>query len=95
MRFSARREPDLYNDYLVGLLKHADLAALRGGRGVRGGARPDEETDRGEDRGKVVQVSRYCPHASEDLAETGVVVEPGSCRASGTTSTSTSRPAHA
>ena len=29
LRFSARREPDLYNDYLVGLLKHADLAALR------------------------------------------------------------------
>ena len=29
LRFSARREPDVYNDYLVGLLKHADLAALR------------------------------------------------------------------
>ena len=29
LRFSARREPDHYNDYLVGLLKHADLAALR------------------------------------------------------------------
>jgi L-ascorbate metabolism protein UlaG (beta-lactamase superfamily)/nitrite reductase/ring-hydroxylating ferredoxin subunit len=72
LRFSARREPDHYNDYLVGLLKHADLAALR--------AVEEFETERDpldrfelEDGGRRVMVSRYCPHAGEDLMETAVV----------------------
>jgi hypothetical protein len=29
LRFSAWRSPDVYNDYLVGLLKHADTEALQ------------------------------------------------------------------
>jgi L-ascorbate metabolism protein UlaG (beta-lactamase superfamily)/nitrite reductase/ring-hydroxylating ferredoxin subunit len=74
LRFSARREPDLYNDHLVGLLKHADLAALRAVEEYEQGRR-DEETIAVRHRGQVVRVSRYCPHGSEDLAETGVVVE--------------------
>ena len=74
LRFSARREPDHYNDYLVGLLKHADVAALRAVERFEAARDPGAVT--------VVQVggerrtvSRYCPHAGEDLAETGVVVE--------------------
>ena len=73
LRFSARREPDQYNDYLVGLLKHADLAALRAVEQFEAARDPDDVT--------VVQVgdesrlvSRYCPHAGEDLSEAGVVL---------------------
>ncbi len=72
LRFSARREPDHYNDYLVGLLKHADLAALRAVEEFETARDPFEQIEL-EDRGRRVLVSRYCPHAGEDLAETGVV----------------------
>ncbi len=74
LRFSARREPDHYNDYLVGLLKHADLAALRAVEEFEAARDPFETVavDHGDTQ---VQVSRYCPHAGEDLAETGVVVD--------------------
>jgi L-ascorbate metabolism protein UlaG (beta-lactamase superfamily)/nitrite reductase/ring-hydroxylating ferredoxin subunit len=74
LRFSARREPDHYNDYLVGLLKHADLAALRAVEAFDA-ERDLEETICVEVAGRPVHVSRYCPHAGEDLAETGVVVD--------------------
>ena len=72
LRFSARREPDHYNDYLVGLLKHADLAALRAVEEFEA-ARDPFETIEVEHEGRRVAVSRYCPHAGEDLAETAVV----------------------
>lgn len=74
LRFSARREPDLYNDYLVGLLKHADLAALRAVEQYDAARDPHEVTvvEVGAERRSV---SRYCPHAGEDLSETGVVIE--------------------
>jgi UDP-MurNAc hydroxylase len=72
LRFSARREPDHYNDYLVGLLKHADLAALRAVEEFEA-ARDPFETIEVEHEGGRVAVSRYCPHAGEDLAETAVV----------------------
>ena len=72
LRFTARREPDLYNDYLVGLLKHADLAALRAVEEFETARDPFEEIEV-EDNGRRVRISRYCPHAGEDLAETGVV----------------------
>jgi L-ascorbate metabolism protein UlaG (beta-lactamase superfamily)/nitrite reductase/ring-hydroxylating ferredoxin subunit len=72
LRFSARREPDHYNDYLVGLLKHADLAALRAVEEFEA-ARNPAETIEVVDDGVSVRVGRYCPHAGEDLAETAVV----------------------
>lgn len=73
LRFSARREPDLYNDYLVGLLKHADIAALRAVEEYEAARDPDEtvELSLGD---RSVRVSRYCPHAGEDLAVGSVVV---------------------
>ena len=43
LRFSARREPDHYNDYLVGLLKHADLAALRAVERFEAARDPDRD----------------------------------------------------
>jgi UDP-MurNAc hydroxylase len=72
LRFSARREPDRYNDYLVGLLKHADIAALRAVEEFEAARDPFEMVEI-EHEGQRVSVSRYCPHAGEDLAETAVV----------------------
>jgi hypothetical protein len=70
-RLTARRDPDHYNDYLIGLLKHANQPALR--------AVEDYETGRDEDERIVVdgyEINRYCPHAGEDLA-IGAVVSDG------------------
>ena len=67
MRFSAWRDPDIYNDYLIGFLKHAEPQALQ--------AVADYEQRRAVDEKIVVdapagryEISRYCPHAGEDLA---------------------------
>ncbi|MDX6280682.1 MAG: UDP-MurNAc hydroxylase [Kribbellaceae bacterium] len=73
LRFTARRQPDQYNDYLVGLLKHADRAALRAVEEFEA-ARDPEETIAITVNGETIEISRFCPHAGEDLAETGVVV---------------------
>jgi len=74
LRFSARREPDVYNDYLVGLLKHADRAALLAVEEFES-ARDPRETITLDLAGAPVRVSRYCPHAGEDLAESAVVAD--------------------
>ena len=72
LRFSAARDPDMYNDYLVGLLKHADAAALGAVERYEVDRDPNEtvELTDGERR---VEVGRYCPHAGEDLREGAVV----------------------
>ncbi len=72
LRFSARREPDHYNDYLVGLLKHADLAALRAIEDFEVNRDVTEMVTVYSDTGSH-RVARYCPHAGEDLSETAVV----------------------
>ena len=74
LRISARREPDIYNDYLVGLLKHADLAALRAVEAFEA-ARDPKDTFLLEHDGRMLEVGRYCPHNGEDLTETGVVMD--------------------
>ena len=82
LRFSAWRSPDLYNDYMVGLLKHADEEALE--------AVVAYETSRDTNETVVVQdaevrryeVGRYCPHAGEDLTH-GAVVQDGVLRCLG------------
>ncbi|HEY2129026.1 MAG TPA: MBL fold metallo-hydrolase [Streptosporangiaceae bacterium] len=67
LRFSAWRDPDIYNDYLIGFLKHAEPQALH--------AIEDYEQSRSHDEKIVVdapggryEIARYCPHAGEDLA---------------------------
>jgi len=74
LRFKAWRNPDIYNDYLIGLLKHAEpmaLDAIERYEVARGG---DERLEvRGSDG--LYEISRYCPHAGEDLAIGGVVLE--------------------
>jgi UDP-MurNAc hydroxylase len=73
LRFTARRQPDRYNDYLVGLLKHADRAALRAIEEFEAARDPEETIEITVD-GQRLQISRFCPHAGEDLAETAVVI---------------------
>jgi L-ascorbate metabolism protein UlaG (beta-lactamase superfamily)/nitrite reductase/ring-hydroxylating ferredoxin subunit len=75
LRLTARRDPDEYNDYLIGLLKHANQPALA--------AIEEYETRRDSGEriivscdGRDYEIDRYCPHAGEDLAE-GAVIEDG------------------
>ena len=72
LRFSAWRDPDVYNDYLVGLLKHADPSALQAVEEYETGRDPND-TVALRDGDREVAVSRYCPHAGEDLAESSVI----------------------
>lgn len=74
-RLSLYRDPDVYNDYLVGLLKHANTPALQ--------AVEEYETRRDESerivvnsKGRDYDIPRYCPHAGEDLS-IGAVVDDG------------------
>jgi UDP-MurNAc hydroxylase len=79
LRFQARRDPDLYNDHLLGLFKFADRQALQAVENF-------ETTLDGDERitihseGKVYSVSRYCPHAGNDLLHTGEVLAGGILR---------------
>lgn len=73
LRFSARRSPDRYNDYLVGLLKHADRAALKAVEAFEAARDPHETIEVTTADGERIRVSRFCPHAGEDLAESAVV----------------------
>jgi L-ascorbate metabolism protein UlaG (beta-lactamase superfamily) len=71
LRLTARRDPDHYNDYLIGLLKHANEPALS--------AIEQYETGRDTNERIVVEgfeIDRYCPHAGEDLT-VGAVVSDG------------------
>jgi len=81
LRFSAWRDPDIYNDYLIGLLKHAEPAALACVEAYERG-RATGETIVVESAGARFAISRYCPHAGEDLA-TGSTVADGMIRCLG------------
>jgi len=67
LRFSAWRNPDIYNDYLIGLLKHAEPQALDAIAAYESSRSADERLviDAG---GARYEIGRYCPHAGEDLA---------------------------
>ena len=74
LRFSAWRHPDMYNDYLFGLLKHAEPEALRAVETYEQG-RASNEKIVVDAPGGPYQIGRYCPHAGEDLAIGSVVVD--------------------
>jgi UDP-MurNAc hydroxylase len=78
LRISACRDPDVYNDYLVGLLKHANRPALRAVEEYETRRDPGERVlvNAG---GATYEIDRYCPHAGEDLTE-GAVTEGGVLR---------------
>jgi UDP-MurNAc hydroxylase len=78
LRLRANRDPDRYNDYLIGLLKHASEPALK--------AIEAYETSRNTDQHIVIrdgaasyEINRFCPHAGEDLSE-GATIRNGVLR---------------
>jgi UDP-MurNAc hydroxylase len=73
LRFEARRDPDLYNDHLLGLLKFADAAALGAVEAFETSMASDERITV-RDGDSVYRVGRHCPHAGSDLLETGEVL---------------------
>lgn len=79
LRFSAWRNPDRYNDHLLGLLKFADVGALDL-------VEQFESTMTSNDRieinyeGRTYRVQRYCPHAKNDLLNTGELLPGGILR---------------
>jgi UDP-MurNAc hydroxylase len=73
MRFSAARDPDEYNDHLLGLLKFAEPESLRRVEEYETAA-PDGDVIQVEAEGRVFEVQRFCPHAGGDLEETGEVL---------------------
>jgi UDP-MurNAc hydroxylase len=73
MRFSAWRDPDIYNDYLVGLLKHAEPQALKAVEVYEQSRSTDEKIVVDAPSGRY-EIGRYCPHAGEDLAIASTVI---------------------
>jgi UDP-MurNAc hydroxylase len=71
-RFAVWRDPDVYNDHLLGLLKFADRRALAAVEAWERG-RDDGETIAVRADGRCYEVQRFCPHAGQDLAEVGEV----------------------
>lgn len=81
LRISAWRNPDRYNDYLIGLLKHADAAALDAVERYETSRDPNDTVTL-RSGGRAWEVSRYCPHAGEDLTH-GAVISGGVLRCLG------------
>ena len=79
LRIRAWRDPDVYNDHLLGLLKFAEPAALRAVETFETTMASDERITIHSD-GRVYSVSRYCPHAGNDLLNTGEVLPGGLLR---------------
>ena len=76
LRFETGRNPDLYNDHLLGLLKFADPEALQAVEEFETAEKEDEWITISSE-GKVYKVSRYCPHAGNDLLNTGEILPGG------------------
>ncbi|TDD27223.1 MBL fold metallo-hydrolase [Actinomadura sp. KC06] len=74
-RLSLYRDPDVYNDYLVGLLKHANAPALEAVEAYETGRDESERITVSCD-GARYDIPRYCPHAGEDLS-VGAIVRDG------------------
>lgn len=79
LRFQASRNPDIYNDHLLGLLKFSWPQALQA---VESYETSMDSTERiqihAEGRNYLVQ--RYCPHAGQDLLDAGEVLPGGILR---------------
>lgn len=74
LRVTACRNPDRYNDYLIGLLKHANETALRAVEDYETG-RDDDERITVVDGAASYEIGRYCPHAGEDLTVGAIVTD--------------------
>jgi len=76
LRLQASRDPDLYNDHLLGLLKFADREALQAVEEFETAEKTDEWITI-HSEGRLYRVSRYCPHAGNDLLQTGEILPGG------------------
>jgi UDP-MurNAc hydroxylase len=76
LRTRFHRDPDIYNDYLIGLLKHADETALHAIEEYDTGRHESERIVLTGSDGASFEVGRYCPHSGEDLT-TGSVLDGG------------------
>jgi UDP-MurNAc hydroxylase len=72
-RFQTLQSPDVDNAYLFALLKHADADALQAIEDYDKRDPNATVTLRSGDR--TFEVTRYCPHSGEDLAEGAVIDE--------------------
>ncbi len=66
LRFSASRDPDVYNDHLLGLLKFNDLASLNAVEQYEK-RECDEKIVVTAPDGSRYEIARYCPHAGASL----------------------------
>lgn len=82
LRFHACRNPDLYNDHLLGLLKFAHPAALEAVETYES-AMASAERIAIHLEGRNYLVQRHCPHAGVDLLEAGEVLPGGILRCLG------------
>ncbi len=73
LRFTALRRPDVYNDYLLGLLKFAFRDTLDAVEHYES-ARPASDRITVAAEGASYSVQRFCPHAGADLRDTSQVV---------------------
>jgi UDP-MurNAc hydroxylase len=79
LRFQAWREPDVYNDHLLGLLKFAQPKALASVEAFETSLAIDEMITINAE-GKSSSIGRFCPHAGNDLLTTGEVLPGGIIR---------------
>jgi UDP-MurNAc hydroxylase len=66
LRFSAYRQPDLYNDHLLGLLKFNDAASLQAVEQYEKSMSSESIVVSTAD-GASYEIARYCPHAGASL----------------------------
>jgi UDP-MurNAc hydroxylase len=79
LRFEAWRDPDVYNDHLLGLLKFAEPNALEAVEAFETTMASDERITV-HSEGNTYSIQRYCPHAGNDLLNTGEVLPGGILR---------------
>jgi UDP-MurNAc hydroxylase len=72
-RIQAWRDPDVYNDHLLGLLKFADRDALTAVEAWEQN-RAGNETISVRSGNRMFEVQRFCPHAGQDLLEVGEIL---------------------
>jgi UDP-MurNAc hydroxylase len=82
LRFQASRNPDIYNDHLLGLLKFSQSKALKAVENYELAMNSQEQIAIHAE-GQNYLVQRYCPHAGQDLLEVGEVLPGGILRCLG------------
>ncbi|MBO3460064.1 MBL fold metallo-hydrolase [Aetokthonos hydrillicola Thurmond2011] len=81
-RFQAWRNPDTYNDHLLGLLKFACPNSLKAVEDYETSMNSNEQITIYSE-GHTYQIQRYCPHAGLDLQEVGEILPGGILRCLG------------